>query len=74
MLYYHKNEMIFYKLDEIEKSYVEVFNNGGSQFRIMEIIDQTLYDQLNQRIIDHGFENCTQQQFEDKLQQTKSRF
>lgn len=74
MLYYQKNEMIFYKLDEIEKSFIEVFNNGTSQFRIMEIKDSTIFDQVMERINTYSFQNCTQQQFEDKLSQTKLRF
>ena len=74
MLYYQKNEMIFYKLDETEKSFIEVFNNGSSQFRIMEINDSTIFDQVMERINTYSFQICTQQQFENKLAQTKSRF
>jgi len=74
MTYYKKNEMIFYRIDESNKSYLEVFDNGGSQSRIMEINDTTLYDQLTQRLVNQSFDVCTQQQFEDKLAQTKLRF
>lgn len=66
--------MIFYKLDETEKSFIEVFNNGSSQFRIMEINDSTIFDQVMERINTYSFQICTQQQFENKLTQTKSRF
>ena len=70
MEYYKKNDMIFYKLNTEEKKYLEVFNNGTTQFRVMKINDLNLYNQLLQRIQEYGFETCTQEIFNDKFRVT----
>lgn len=67
MEYYKKDDLIFYKLDSTQNTYLEVFNNNNSQFRVMKINDTILYNQLIQRIQQYDFETCTQQVFEDKL-------
>lgn len=70
MEYYKKDDMIFYKLDSTQNTYVEVFNNSNSQYRVMKINDINLYNQLQQRLQEYSFETCTQEIFEDKLSNT----
>lgn len=74
MLYYQKNGMIFYKLDQINKSYVEIFNNGSTQFRLVEIKNENLYNQIIQKIEDFEYSVTTEENFNQVLSLTKSKF
>lgn len=66
--------MIFYKLDQINKSYVEIFNNGSTQFRLVEIKNENLYNQIIQKIEDFEYSVTTEENFNQVLSLTKSKF
>jgi len=73
MLYYKKQNMIFYKLDEVQKNFLEVFESS-SQTRLMSVEGQKQYDELLERIQTSGFEPCSSEEFEERLLSVKSKF
>ena len=73
MLYYKKQNMIFYKLDEVQKNFLEIFESA-SQTRLMSVEGQKQYDELLERIQTSGFETCTTEEFEERLISVKSKF
>ena len=73
-MYYQKNGMFYYKFNEIEKSYVEVFTNGTQQGRIVRFMESSLYDKALERVQANQFNSCTAEEFNQFVNQVKQTF
>lgn len=71
MLYYKKNNYLV-RLNEINKVYLELFNDA-QQLRIMEISNEKLYDDLVTRIENSEFQTTTESEFNTKLLELKNK-
>lgn len=76
MLYYQKNDAIFYQFDPSSFTYTELFDaaiGDGSQMRIMKIKNQKLYEEALYRASSALFQESTEEIFMAKLASIKSR-
>ena len=71
MLYYAKNNEIFYQLNDTNKTFVEVYRSP-LQKRIIVNSVEAVYDATVTRIAQNGFESTTEQIFDTVYQTTKA--
>lgn len=64
MLYYQKNETMYYQLDSGSITFTEVFNSP-SQKRVMKITGEQTYNDTVNRISSSQFEVTDEQTFND---------
>jgi hypothetical protein len=71
MLYYVKNNELFYKLDPVSKMFTEIYRSP-LQKRIQVNFVESVYDATFQRIADAGFTESTKEVFDSVYTLTKS--
>lgn len=71
MLYYAKNNEIFYKLNDANKTFVEVYKSP-LQKRIIVNNVEAVYDATVARIAQNGFISTTEQIFNTVYEMTKA--
>lgn len=71
MLYYAKNNEIFYKLNDQDKTFVEVYRSP-LQKRILVNHVEAVYDATLDRVTQAGFAEITEQIFDTVYEMTKA--
>jgi hypothetical protein len=71
MKYYQKNAELFYKVDEVNKSFVELFRNPF-QKRIQVVTNESTYTETVNRIINNSFTEIDETSFNNAYTVIKS--
>jgi hypothetical protein len=71
MKYYQKNAELFYKVDEVNKSFVELFRNPF-QKRIQVVTNESTYTETVNRIINNSFTEIDETSFNNAYAVIKS--